>query len=1034
MDVRKTFLAIAAMSCALAAAAMSNADFLANCLDRDFPGLKCGSEKEFADFVRRWVTEHDYSGYNPPGRYPKSEKDYYRKEALENTMAYRFWECGYTHQFKDRKIDWRLNPTPDKYREWTWQFNRHCAFRLLARDYRANGLEDTAQTWVAMMESWMDQAPCPPVGADVRRTDVCWRTIDAGIRMCQWMRQLPPFVNSPSVSDAFLTRYFSSVWEHAQFLSTRYSRNNWLIHELEGVIYVSVAYPFLKGATEWREDALRRLVEELTRQVYPDGFQVELTTGYHRICANKYYNILRFLEKAKCKVPPEFAGGILKMYGAMLKISAPDGSLPPLNDSGWSSAKDGGSVREMAARCRKLAPEREDFAWFASSRREGAPPKETSLALPYSGAVAFRSSWETNAVWGYMDCSPFGAGHQHEDKLNFLLHAYGRHMLTEGGIFAYDSSAMREYVISTRAHNTVMFDGNEQWQRDSYRFGGLDRLAEMSTNFSAAVDFAESSYALPYRNSAKCGFAHARRVIFLKAVGGLAPFFVVVDRVSARDGAEHTYEQLWHLEDCALAISNTTFRADFAGGTGLAAFCSDAAASISDRKGVDGPRRRDLQGWVGCGSGSRSRRPIPTPVVKGSFKGARRIVTLLYPHCGACPVVGLRAGDDPADRRFAVALADGREIHLNEDGAEIAPPDMPPLALARKVAASYIARNPYEKNEYALWWDWATLWWGVTKLGLADPSTGYTDFMVRLGEHFKWGWRKSEPVGYHADSHCIGQAYLDLALAGVTDKGAQTMRALEDKVAFEAPATSMTFEWPAKGQWATGLRRWKWCDTLFMAPTVFVRMSKWTGDRRYLEFADSEFRALSDFLFSEEHGFYFRDSRFFTKKSPNGMPEFWSRGNGWVFAALAQMLEFMPKDWPTRDWYVERFRRMAKSIKAAQTPDGTWHVNLLDPKDGGGAPEMSGTCLYLYGYLWGMNNGIFSFADCGAAVEKAWKAVLSEVKADGRIGRMQRPAAAPGAAGADEEAPYGVGAFLAAAIEMEKARARVVRGGQGNLR
>ena len=47
----------------------------------------------------------DYSGYNPPGRYPKSEKDYYRKEALENTMAYRFWECGYTHQFKDRKID-----------------------------------------------------------------------------------------------------------------------------------------------------------------------------------------------------------------------------------------------------------------------------------------------------------------------------------------------------------------------------------------------------------------------------------------------------------------------------------------------------------------------------------------------------------------------------------------------------------------------------------------------------------------------------------------------------------------------------------------------------------------------------------------------------------------------------------------------------------------------------------------------------------------------------------------------------------------
>ena len=150
------------------------------------------------------------------------------------------------------------------------------------------------------------------------------------------------------------------------------------------------------------------------------------------------------------------------------------------------------------------------------------------------------------------------------------------------------------------------------------------------------------------------------------------------------------------------------------------------------------------------------------------------------------------------------------------------------------------------------------------------------------------------------------------------------------------------------------------------------------------------------------------------------MPEFWSRGNGWVFAALAEMLEFMPKDWPTRNWYVERYNRMAKSIKAAQTPDGTWHVNLLDPKDGGGEPEMSGTCLYLYGYLWGMNNGFFSVADYGATVDRAWKAVLAEVKADGRIGRMQRPASAPGSAGADEEAPYGVGAFLAASVEMAR--------------
>ena len=666
--ISRTAVFAAALAGALAASAMSNAEFLANCLDRDFPGMKCGSEKEFADFVRKWVTEHDYSGYNPPGRYPKAEKAYYRKEALENTMAYRFWECGHAHQFKDRKIDWRLNPTPDKYREWPWQFNRHCAFKLLARDYRANGLEDTAQAWVSMMTSWMDQAPCPPVGADVRRSDVCWRTIDAGIRMRQWVSQLPPFVNSPSVSDAFLTRYFASVWEHMQFLATRYSHNNWLIHELNGVVCAVAAYPFLKGAAEWREDALRRLSEELSRQVYPDGFQIELTTGYHCGCANMYYGIVRFLDKAGFAVPPELAAGIVRMYEAMIRISAPDGSLPPLNDSGeWKLEKNGGSVPQMAARCRRFAPGREDFAWFATRRREGRPPKETSLVLPYSGAVAFRSSWETNAVWGYMDCSPFGAGHQHEDKLNFLMHAYGRHMLTEGGIFAYDSSAMREYVLSTRAHNTVMFDGNEQWQRDVYKFKGIDVPADVATGFSPDVDFAESSYSLPYRNSAKAGFAHRRRVVFLKKVPGLGPFFAVVDRLSAADGKTHSYEQMWHLEDCDLAISGAAFAADFGGGVRLSAFSSDGGVEISNRKGVDGPRRRDLQGWVGGGPGARSRRAIPTAVANGSFTGARRVVTVLYPHCGGlCPIAGVAASSDVADRSASLVMRDGSRIEIKE--------------------------------------------------------------------------------------------------------------------------------------------------------------------------------------------------------------------------------------------------------------------------------------------------------------------------------------------------------------------------------
>ena len=126
-------------------------------------------------------------------------------------------------------------------------------------------------------------------------------------------------------------------------------------------------------------------------------------------------------------------------------------------------------------------------------------------------------------------------------------------------------------------------------------------------------------------------------------------------------------------------------------------------------------------------------------------------------------------------------------------------------AKARYVADSFLVRHPYEKEKYALWWNWATLWWGVTQLGLADRSLPYVDFMLKFGDHFKWGWFDDGLHGYHADSQCIGQAYLDLALAGVSDKGANVIRELEDGIAFTAPATGDSLDWSEKRLMVWGL-------------------------------------------------------------------------------------------------------------------------------------------------------------------------------------------------------------------------------------
>lgn len=56
------------------------------------------------------------------------------------------------------------------------------------------------------------------------------------------------------------------------------------------------------------------------------------------------------------------------------------------------------------------------------------------------------------------DVGPFGAGHQHEDKLGFVIYAYGAYLVIDSGIYPYDTSRWRRYVLSPYAHNVIHVD------------------------------------------------------------------------------------------------------------------------------------------------------------------------------------------------------------------------------------------------------------------------------------------------------------------------------------------------------------------------------------------------------------------------------------------------------------------------------------------------------------------------------------------------------------------------------------------------
>jgi rhamnogalacturonyl hydrolase YesR len=284
------------------------------------------------------------------------------------------------------------------------------------------------------------------------------------------------------------------------------------------------------------------------------------------------------------------------------------------------------------------------------------------------------------------------------------------------------------------------------------------------------------------------------------------------------------------------------------------------------------------------------------------------------------------------------------------------------------------------------------------------------------------------PRVYHADDHAMGDVYLS-----IFDKfGGQ--RRIENTVAHfnqvvEQPST-VSLEFLNKDKETFELQhrkftdpkctsRWCWADAVFMSPPVMAHLSKTTGDNKYLDFMDKEFWSMTDYLFDKNIQLYLRDSRYFTRKDDQGRLIFWGRGNGWVLAGLARVLEYMPKDYPSRARYLELFKNMSMALLKHQNPDGSWPSSLLE-KEKDSHSETSATGLLVFGLAWGINNGVLTDNTYRESVDKAWHSIVENIEPDGRVGFVQQVAFAPGSAKREDSQLYGSGAVLLAASELHK--------------
>ncbi|WEF33879.1 glycoside hydrolase family 88/105 protein [Pseudoduganella chitinolytica] len=218
---------------------------------------------------------------------------------------------------------------------------------------------------------------------------------------------------------------------------------------------------------------------------------------------------------------------------------------------------------------------------------------------------------------------------------------------------------------------------------------------------------------------------------------------------------------------------------------------------------------------------------------------------------------------------------------------------------------------------------------------------------------------------------------------------------------------------------------WWWADGLYMVMPVMTKLHGITGERQYLAKLHEYFEYANGIMYDAQEGLYYRDANYVYPghRSVNGRKDFWSRGNGWVFAGLAKVLDELPADDPHRDHYVARFRAMAAALKASQQPQGYWTRSLVDPAHAPG-PETSGTAFFTYGLLWGVNHGVLARADYLPAAQRGWDYLVNvALQPDGAVGYVQPigDRAIPGqVVDKHSTAHFGVGAFLLAGAEMAR--------------
>ncbi len=334
--------------------------------------------------------------------------------------------------------------------------------------------------------------------------------------------------------------------------------------------------------------------------------------------------------------------------------------------------------------------------------------------------------------------------------------------------------------------------------------------------------------------------------------------------------------------------------------------------------------------------------------------------------------------------------------------AQTLPPAAEILADMRHANDYWIATQPVPGNSS---WKQGAYFTGNMSAVRMTGGIDYLNYAVAWGEQNLWDVGLGIPT--FADSQCCGQSYVDMFRLDPQPVRIAAIQADID-IMVNRPQVD----------------DWYWIDAFYMAAPVFARFGALTGNSAYYDklWALYQYMKVTRGLFDSAEGLWYQKELYIYpyNATANGHKKFWARGNGWVIAGVARVLQELPPDSPYRPEFVAMLQTMADTLRQIQGADGFWRASLYDPAHFPN-PETSGTGFFTYAMAWGINEGLLDENTYRPVVAKAWNGMVNDaLHPSGKVGWVQPPNSQPAATTYELTADYGVGAFLLAASELAK--------------